>query len=305
MILNVPTAEDFKEHGIMFLNFAWDTVFNLLLHISDSQEWAEEQKPKHTAKDWATAKKPVSIAHALAQQGSELIVKSIIAKESPYLLIKDSHKNWPKYKGRKGIDFADFRTIDAQDLIQVCNKVRQEPLPNNFTEAFNRLRKRRNALFHTVDKKNKFSDKEMIEYILDSVDLVAPKEWPQLRRKYLSEDFELEACEEDGSMGRLSREMVQMIELLHPGKLKSLFGFNKKQRKYVCPHCSWEFGRHDYTEYPRTAQLKPNSPDSTNVYCFVCDKNTPVTREKCTSENCKGNVINTVDDIMCLTCFEY
>lgn len=314
MITNVPTSEDFVEHGLMFLNLAWDTVFDLLLEVEDIEDWdhffgdeenneqAEEQKQDY----WRAARRPLAIAHALAQQGAELTLKGEIAEESPFLLVCTPPSHWPRECDKADTSFADFHTIDAQDLVRACNAVRNSPLPEKFVGTFHKFRNQRNALFHTVDDRLEFSAKEIIRYILGVAQLIKPGQWPGIRKEHLEEMPIFKAYAIDDVTNRLCREMKIMIGLLGNSELSEWFGFNKKQRCYICPRCYWDLNRDADPTYPRTAQLKPNTPTSTNLHCFVCGNDIPVTRKSCLEleAECKGNVINTADDCECLTCFE-
>jgi hypothetical protein len=304
MITNMPTADDFTKHGLTFLQFAWDAVFDLLLGHTDAQEWNQGVDAEESKNYWRAANKPLSIAHALAQQGAEMILKAKIAEKSPYLLISGHPKDWPKGGEEEGIAFADFRTIDAQDLIRVCNTACDESLPEQFATSYKKFRNQRNALFHTVDNRLDYSAEEVVAYILNIAHLIAPREWPRLREKYLEEQPLSQLGGGDGAVNRLCREMQHMINLMGKADLQFFFEFDKKQRPYICPHC---YGgcNHDYdVGYPRTALLKPKSPQSTNLYCFVCGNDIPVMRKECAKEACEGNVIHTEIDFECLTCFE-
>jgi len=185
MISNMPTADDFANHGLTFLQFAWDAVFGLLLDYSGLKEWGYDVDAKEAEGYWQAAKKALSISYALAQQGAELILKANIAKKSPYLLISGPPKDWPKPREKESVAFADFRTIDAQDLIRVCNTVCDNPLPEQFVTSYNKFRSQRNALFHTVDSRLNFSEKEIVLYVLTTAHIIAPKKWPFLRKRYL------------------------------------------------------------------------------------------------------------------------
>jgi hypothetical protein len=303
MITNVPTPGDFSAHGIMFLNFAWDAVFGLFSDYKDAEDFNAIWDKQQTDDYWRAAKRPLSIAHALAQQGAELVLKSQIAAQSPYLLLSASPREWPKSCDKQDTSFADFRTIDSQDLIRVCNTVCTNPLSEQLVTTFDRFRKQRNSLLHTVDNRLDFPAKEIVEYVLDTAHLIAPPKWPSLRHTYLAEQPVSHLHDVDCTMNRLGREMEQMIELVDRGKLLSLFGFDKNHRRYICPSC-YDGCEHDYDPdfYPRTAQLQPNTPESTNVHCFVCGEDTSVTRKKCDDNQCKGNVIRTGEWPMCLTC---
>lgn len=309
MITNVPTAKDFEEHGLMFLNLAWDTIFDLLLEHSDAGGWARDSSTGEIDDElsmsyWEAAKRPLSIAHALAQQGAELALKSQIAATSPFLLICAPPSGWPRGCDRENVAFADFHIVDAQELIRACNTVRDSPLADELVTTFNKFRKQRNALFHTVDERLDFSYKEIVQYILRTAQLIAPGQWPQLRKAHLEERPIFKAYAVDDVANCLCQEMEHMIDTLGRIELLEFFGFDKSQRRYICPRCYWACNLDYDPPYPTTAQLRPNTPTSTNLHCFVCGNDITVIRRDCQQPECKGNVINAHDDHECLTCFE-
>lgn len=305
MITNIPKAGDFSEHSIMFLNLAWDTIFDLVVEHSNILSWPHLASDDELSKSyWQAAKGPLSIAHALAQQGAELALKSEIAAVSPFLLICSAPSDWPRGCDRSDAPFADFRTLDAQDLIRACNAVRNSPLPDQFVATFDKFRKQRNALFHTVDQRLEFSEKQIIRYILRIAHVIAPGQWPALRDGYLAERPVFKAYAVEDVTNRLCEEMECLIGLLKHAELMEFFGFNKRQRRYICPRCYSDFNKDYNAPYPRTAQLKPNSAASRNVHCFVCGNDITVLRRECQGDDCKGNVINAEHDHECLTCFE-
>jgi hypothetical protein len=304
MIKNVPTADDFTEHGFMFLNLAWDTIFNLLLDLSEIEDCDSDVDDEQAESYWKAGRKPLSVAHALAQQGAELTLKAQVATVSPFLLVTAPPADWPRGCDKADTSFADFRTADAQDLVRACNAVRGSPLPEQFVTTFDKFRKQRNALFHTVDDRLEFSEKEIVRYILGVAQLMKPGQWPRIRKEYLEETPVYKAYAVDDVTNQLCREMDIMVKISGHADLLEWFGFNKRQRRYICPRCygnlNWDYD----PPYPRTAQLAPNTPKSTNLHCFVCDSDIPVIRRRCQEAECKGNVINATDDCECLTCFE-
>jgi hypothetical protein len=313
MISDVPTTEDFREHSLMFLNLAWDTIFDLLLEHRDAAGWfkdlsedndGEPSTDEVSADYWKAAKRPLSIAHGLAQQGAELALKSKIAATSPFLLICTRPSEWPRGCDKVSTPFADFRIIDAQELVRACNAVSDSPLSSEFVTSFDRFRKQRNVLFHTVDRRLDFSHKEIMEYILHTAQLIAPGQWVRLRTNHLEERPIFKAYAVDDVTSRLCLEMEQMIRILGRAELSAFFGFDKNQRRYICPRCYCACGCDCDLPYPRTAQLHPNTPEATNLHCFVCGNDIEVLRRDCQQPECKGNVINVEDDHECLTCFE-
>jgi len=99
---------------------------------------------------------------------------------------------------------------------------------------------------------------------------------------------------------QLILEIENVIKSLEPKETKRLLGFNKRQRAYICYECAASSG--DCELRPKISKLVPNSPESIQVYCLVCDKSSPVIRRKCEQKGCKGNVID-ADSGICLTCY--
>lgn len=145
---------------------------------------------------------------------------------------------------------------------------------------------------HTVDKGLKVSALEVIIKILEMHDFLIPSEdWIVTRRDFLSESPASLLYSSDGMDAQVAWEFFIVFSLLSPAQVKKLFGVNKKDRNYICPKCKYDSG--DYTMIePRYAVLRPNTPDSTTLYCFVCRDSHLVTREDCGSEGCQGNVIS-------------
>lgn len=303
MITNVPTADDFAQHGLMFLNLAWDTVFDLILRSDEIEEYDEPDK-ELTDSYWQSAKRPLSMAHALAQQGAEIVLKSKIATVSPYLLVTAPASDWPRGCDKGNTPFADFRTMDAQDLIRACNAVEDSSLPEQFVATYEKFRKQRNALFHTVDDRLQFSDTEIIRYILNVAQLIRPGLWPAIRKQHLEETPIFAAYAVDEVSNQLCSEMMAMIDRLGRYDLREWFDFDKNQRRYICPFCYRDMEINYDPLLPKTAQLRPNEPTSCNLHCFVCCKEIAVLRKSCGEHECPGNVIHSGDDHECLVCFK-
>lgn len=145
MITDVPTADDFQQAGIGFLNLAWDAACELVRHSRYYQEfdyWGDEEQEY-----WNAAQRPLATALALTQQGIELLLKAKIAEVSPFLLLDSS---WCRGHDKTDAPYSDFRTIDSQDLIRAHDSVQPNRLPDDFKNRVNELRKVRNSIFHTA-----------------------------------------------------------------------------------------------------------------------------------------------------------
>lgn len=299
MILDIPTKNDFYDQGFLFLNFAWDIIFDLL---SGYKYEFEELDKKTIDECWLKSQAKLAKAVTLSQQGAEFLLKGKISEVSPFLLLSGSIDNWPKRCDKNDILFSEFRTADAQDLIKIHDTVAETKLSENFISIFNRLRKIRNSIIHTIDKRLFFTGNDIVIDILSiASEFTGKNHWIDIRRNYIKNYLS-----NDYKIIKILEELNIMIEILGYKELIDNFCYSKKNRRYYCPHCCCEWlSFFDNGELEiKSAQLQPNTPESTNLYCFACGRNIQVQRTTCNNPNCNGNVIN-VDrnsDYDCLTC---
>lgn len=299
MITEIPLEKNFYVTGLSLLDFSWDTVATLMTQLDDSEYFGVDI-PEVSNAFWEASKQRLSTALAIAQQGVEFILKGRIAEVSPFLLIAGPPKDWPKGCNKNNTSFAEFKTIDAQDLVRAHDTVADSRLPEDFVQKFNDLRLKRNAIMHTVDRRINLHVGEVIADILAVYKHLFPAgDWVKIRREFLEKSPLAELHSTDFVEGQVIWEFQLVTELLQPNQMKTFFGFNKRQRRYICPVCYYASG--DSEIQSRSAILKPNTAASTNMYCFVCDENTPVEREHCSHKGCKGNVLSHEYGI-CTTC---
>ena len=273
MIKGIPNSNVFYIHGLNLLNVSWDIASSILTEADNARAW--DSGIEDNLNEYLESAKPtLNSAFTIAIQGIEICLKGRISEISPFLLVYGYPKELPKWRANRDLYFADLRTIDAQDLIQVYNTFSDDPLPEDFITAFDRLRRKRNALMHTIDKRIDVSIGEVFISILDAFSSLFPRQsWIDVRNKYLQNapgshiydnflDFEI------------VWELTLLAKLLPASTLKKHFGFNKRQRKYICPIC--HAISEDNELYPETAQLKPNNPKSETLHCFICKTDIPV-----------------------------
>lgn len=302
MIIEIPTYEDFESSGLIFLNLAWDSVQEILSTLDQSELEQWDSDGEISDEFWSSAQKPLITALALVQQATELLIKGKIAEVSPYLLIAGEPRSWPKGCDKTHTVFVDFRTIDAQDLIRVYNTVVANALDDAFAESYEDLRRTRNRIMHSVDKKFRTTPKEIIITILEVVhNLVAPCSWLKSRRFYLENHPNSIAYSTDHLEGSLAQEIIFVADLIDKVKFKKYFEIDLKKRRYHCPNCNYQCG--DFSIQPKFAQLDPNLPTSTNLHCYLCGTDRTVIRKKCNVDDCKSNVIDD-EEKFCLLCLE-
>ncbi|WP_438391194.1 hypothetical protein [Caballeronia sp. DA-9] len=300
MIIDIPTGIEFRSIGVALLNNAWDTATSLLIEIDDADYYdvdTDEIKEAY----WGAARIQLSTALSVAQQGSEFLLKAKIVEVSPYLLLAAQPRDWPKGCAATDTAFSEFRTIDAQDLVKVHNTIRTDKITETFIQRFEHLRKQRNAIMHSIDKKLSVHVSDLMLAVLQiNAALGLEKNWARVRHDYLKTAPLSQMHSEDWADYRLVREFSIVVDLLKADALEEYFLFNRKQRHYICPNCSYSLASDDNIEL-RTALLAPNTSESTSIWCFVCGSTEDVERKACADSGCKGNVYSEQWG-RCLTC---
>lgn len=301
MILEVPSSVDFKNHGIDYLNIGWGTVLDLLISLENVSEYHDDEDIKEIGADfWIAADRELGTALSLIQQGVEFLIKARICEVSPWLLITRNPSEWPRGSSQQDVNYSLFRTIDAQDLIKVHDTFSTQRISAEFVAVFDLLRQQRNSIVHTVDKTLRLSSSKLIEQLLIvSEHLLGSRSWLKHRLEFLERDRRNELYPDDtGNNYRVAREFVAIVSALKPAELKRFFNFNKRQRSYRCPDCT----NLDWNYEGETAQLTPNSPQSTNLHCYACGQDFTIERTDCVESECNGNVFDPGHG-RCLTCW--
>jgi len=300
LIIEIPTEADFKNSGLGFINLALDQIFELYSDLSDSQieDWGEEVDIEAY---WYGAKNKLRNSLALVQQGIEFILKGRIASISPFLLIANKPKDWPSKWEKEDISFAEFKILDAHDLIKTINVFHSNKLSEEIICKIDELRRRRNTIMHTVSNSVKIDAREIAVVSLQIInEFVEPFGWISVRRKYLEDSPASTAFSCDHVELLLLTQTHILIDLLSTSEASKYLGYKKTQRKYICQTCKM-VDEYDTLD-TKTGLLKPNTPTSTNVNCFICEQQYEVKRIDCSY--CNGNVIE-VDENKCLTCGEF
>ncbi len=302
MILDIPTAADFRESGLSFLNLAWAEAIDLLLGLTESDLVEYDSDGTIADEYWKRSQRSLSTAVTLAQQGAEFLIKERIAVVSPFLLFSGSARDWPKGCERSDCSYAEFRTLDAQDLPRIHDTVAAVRLSAQFTGEFERLRKVRNSLVHTISKNQRFGPAEVLRWVLRTYnEFCSPATWTSARFDYLEEVSPGGVFPSEYTFRqRVARELRATMDVLEPAECKELLNIDKKQRFYFCLECHIsDFG---FDNQPKTAQLQPNTPESTEVRCQACGTQAKVARSKC--GECDGNVVLVDEDESqtCLSC---
>lgn len=293
MIVDPPTATEFRDSGVAMLNLAWDYAAQLLRDLDDAKHHDTEDEKAY----WAEARRYLATALTLTHQGAEFLLKSRITSVSPFLLIARSPRDWPKGSHRTDTPFAEFRTIDAQDLITVHDTFCAQRLAPSFAQELEALRRKRNSITHTLDRRLEVGVEDVLTSILIVYSNLCPDEyWVHTRAQYLSGHPLTVLHSDDHVNGLTVWEFTLVTEVLQPAAMKRFFNFHKRRKRYICLHCHAASG--DMELFPRSSNLGEDKKVTT---CFVCSCSEAILRKRCSDPKCPGD-LKTTDDEVCLSC---
>jgi hypothetical protein len=309
MITDIPSHTDFSKTALSLLNLAWESALELAVSLDEAKKCAsgiiedDSEIPEEDSipedEYWAACQTQLATSISLVQQAAEFLLKSRIAEVSPFLLIGGTPKAWPKECNKRDLSFADFFMIEAQELVKAHDTVVKVRLPEGVEKLFEEMRRLRNGIMHTVDERLTVEVKQVALAILEISDwFIGPKKWVGIRREHIENSPTSLAYSSDASTYLLARELMKAVDLLSPSEAERLLGFDKRQRRYICRSCTYDCK--DLGLEPNLALLQPNTPESKNLHCYVCENDHPVVRRDCDEPDCKGNVLD--EDECCLTC---
>lgn len=306
MITEIPTAEDFARTALGHLHLAWDIGIDIVTDIERAElaDWDTDREV--TDQYWRVSQPALANAVTLLQQAHEFAIKGRIAAVSPFLLISREARDWPRRCDREDMPFSAFRMADAADLPKLHDTVAPTRLLPEFHGFYEEVRRLRNVIMHVGSGAKAVDPAELLRDILRTHKLFFREQsWGQLRRAYLNNDRIAVAYSADRATATLLPEFETVVGLLKPAECRELLGFDKRARRYLCPHCLADRGDYgDDMEVP-LAQLRPNGPKTTQLYCLVCNQTTSVKRERCGELGCRSNVLldqTGIFDVRCLLC---
>jgi len=296
VITGIPSHDDFCRTGLGLLDIAWDNTAGLVMDLANS-EYAGPADPEMAAAFWDASRQRLSVSLATAQQAVEFILKARIAEVSPHLLIGSLPRDWPRKCDQQDTQFADFRTIDAQDLLRVHDAVVPARLGPEFLAKFEELRKTRNATMHTVDARVSPRAADVVRDILAVYRLLFPEgNWFALRREYLEHSPIAKLYSGDFVDEQLVLEFERIDALLGDGVLGASLGRGDSLR-YVCPTCARAVDGE--TRAPRCAFM---DGQGASIECVLCGKATPVSPASCSQ--C-GEGLVSPDYEFCVVCGDF
>ncbi|MEZ9807151.1 hypothetical protein AB4250_12860 [Vibrio cyclitrophicus] len=302
MITNLPEPSEFKSLSVQYLVQAIDHILKTELAIAplslldDSFELEEE---------WENRQGILGNSLIMLFLSIENYFKYKVCLKCPTELLTEessSHLSTPD-----SIDFEKLYIVGLEELTSKYQKIEGNVLSGSALDTLEQLRIRRNKFTHGLHR-------ELIEPkdIVHAISVFLTEIWGN---KWVSDLKEVMLTEPLYGMLRDEEEDMQLLQYykffekyLSNRKFRKLIGMPERGRRYLCPHCqdsSIESGSLLNADY---ACLEPNTPESTEVHCWLCQEYAEVERISCNDEKCPANVIYPTDSFKlhinncCLTC---
>ncbi|HEY6142513.1 MAG TPA: hypothetical protein VIV55_03670 [Flavobacterium sp.] len=300
MIKNLPTYEEFEEVS----KECFIQAFNLLFKVYEDYESYDDEVVREEVKIeelWKYNSGTLRTSTILLHQGIETFMKGTITRTSPLLLLEQKRSDWPTLPTSKDKDYDTLYTIAGENLLHTFCAVSDKITPTNeLIDFIEKVRQKRNKAIHGASKVTD-SAIALINDILQAYTyFFGINKWFEDLKKFNIEnplfgyfDWDFETI--------LSYKYLDFLEAtIGFKKIQAHISFDLCGRRYFCPTCKYEIEHKDGELKSKWAFLKPNTPESKEVYCVNCGHENEVIREKCSDENCLSNVLDT--DLICMTC---
>lgn len=299
MITNIPTYDDFEKVSKECLIQALELFFRIYSSYKEyDDENIYEEVPLNEI--WEHNKPTLRTSLILLHQGIETYMKSVIVKNSPYLLLEQKRGEWPTLPKSKDMDYAAMYTFAGENLLHTFCAVSSDKISSDKVRFIETIRQNRNKAIHGAG--NILSDpKIIVQDILTAYTYFFGKDhwfndfrkWNQSNPLFGYYDWNFEST--------LSYKFLDFLEItIGIKQLQKYLSFDISSRRYFCPTCLYEIRSKDDELLSRWAFLFPNTPISNKIFCINCDFESEIERVDCNTKNCKGNVIDMSGT--CLTC---
>jgi len=307
MIKNIIQGFDFEKAGIECICQSINILFQV---YKDSNEFLKDEiiSSEVTMDEvWEHHYVSINTSFILLHQGLEAILKWKVCEESPLLLLDQIKSDWPTLPSSKEIEFNEMHQIGGINLINTFFAVNKNPLlnTNEFYKLIEDIRKIRNEIVHVKPKDNILASESIVFALKILTAFYEKDKWIEfLRDRYINNPL-LGYSDPGAESAMFFERLIFIISTIGKGNLNEFVTVNLKARAYCCPKCSYDLSA--YTEDIKTSKLsflKPNTPESDNIYCLICGQEYRIKRIKCELDGCKGNVFN-ADELYndcCLTC---
>ncbi|PTV44551.1 hypothetical protein DBL02_12760 [Acinetobacter oleivorans] len=259
MIIDIPTKDDFFSSADDMVNEAWEKINNLSRNYHEIGESLIFLKKYNAPTEvqvlaleqfWFKERPKLISALTLILQSVEFRLKGLIAEISPYLLLSSSSKGIPKADKNGIISFAQFHSVDAQDLVKVYETFSNKKLNMKFKNWYEDIRILRNRFMHTVDKTSDINPEIIFKSIIIAHKYLVSvnQNWLQNRLNYLCKASEKEIDPDE--LGRLTlmvhSELFYVVHVCSREILFEIFKYDKSHDEDFCLNCLNVMGKYEF-----------------------------------------------------------
>lgn len=315
MLRGIPTNADYLATAKILHKDAWPQIADVLWHemMDKSQIWfTPDVESEEREREKESAKLSMLSAVIVAFTGFEHLLRAEVVKNNPYLLIVRHPKEW----AGSGKDFSEVNSIEAEHLPQLVNEVSGNSLSPALIDKYQAVRKLRNRAVHSHDGLDPKAAAKVGRLLLELyawsshrkcgwLDLLREddgrlKNWAGLHpdSSAVYDEFHQRlknfACVE--ALCTSAAERATFLGLFR--------NHGKASRRYLCPGCNMDWKDLSYYHWKPEPSVRPAQllcgPDGWRplLHCHSCQFDWPVSRRKCTTPSCKGDVIIDSADAM-------
>ena len=310
MILNVPTAQDLETISLQLYFNAWGEVASIVTDFNGMVYEPDEDVLQAKWEQYVdAAQTDLQGIYTLIQQSQEIGIKALIAKVSPFLLLR-RHTTAPLVPNTLQFDFSDFPTLEASELIRAQSVFCDQPLSPRFAEEFEKLRRGRNKIAHLGLFNQHLDPSEMVQLLFDQYrELYPGRAWLPDRLHFASAKDRFAGDLIDAGdwshEGAVLNELWELRQELTDEQAAMVFGHSAEEQRYICPPCGLALGRHTAGSEPYAKDVPTaftNSPHS--VRCAMCLQEHPTKIGVCADPECEGRRLSAHPEYReeCLSC---
>jgi hypothetical protein len=299
MITNIPEYEDFEKVAKECLIQALESFFKIYCEYKKyDNENINEEVPLNEV--WNHNEPTFRTSIILLHQGVEAYMKSVIVKNSPYLLLEQKRSDWPSLPESKDVEYSSMYTYAGENLLHTFCTVTNLELSSEKIKFIEDIRQNRNNAIHGVGNILNTPSIIIIDILKAYTYFFGKDQWfNDIKKRNQSNplfgyyDWDFESIQ--------SYKFLDFLEVtIGIKQINKFLNFELSGRKYLCPTCFYETNSKGQQLMSKWAFLTPNKPFSTMLYCINCNFENEVERIDCNIKNCMGNVIDM--DGICLTC---
>jgi len=307
VIVNVPSWEDLRTISLQLYFKAWAAAVEIVTEFddvyTDGLDWEDEWKGYIEA-----SQADLQSIYTLIQQSQEIGIKALIARVSPFLLLK-RHETKPTAPGGSTYDFSDFPTLDASELVRVHNVFCDTKLSDEFSTDFETLRRERNKIAHIGLFNKTLTPDHLIEVLIKQFqELYKDRAWLVERVFFISKHRWADYGDYDkwSPVGAALYELWKTLPRVTPKQFEAIFGRGPDEKRLICPACgpALEHFMDGNEPYARDIPTAFEAADA-KIACAACGHAFALIAQKCVEGECDGEFVAVHDgDAFCVECGE-